>query len=69
MTKPCKKVRMKWTSHLAQGWTRIAGAQHHNLHENIIALLKAGKSYNSIVSLLGCSKSTISKIAKCNPKP
>ena len=19
---------MKWTSHLAQGWTRIAGAQH-----------------------------------------
>ena len=28
---------------------------NHNLHENIIALLKAGKSYNSIVSLLGCS--------------
>ena len=42
---------------------------NHNLHENIIALLKAGKSYNSIVSLLGCSKSTISKIAKSNPKP
>ena len=42
---------------------------NHNLHENIIALLKAEKSYNSIVSLLGCSKSTISKIAKSNPKP
>ena len=42
---------------------------NHNLHENIIALLKAGKSYNGIVSLLGCSKSTISKIAKSNPKP
>ena len=42
---------------------------NHNLHENIIELLKAGKSYNSIVSLLGCSKSTISKIAKSNPKP
>lgn len=42
---------------------------NHNLHENIIALLKAGKSYNSIVSLLGCSKSTISKISKSNPKP
>ena len=41
---------------------------NHNLHENIIALLKAGKSYNSIVSLLGCSKSTISKIARCNQK-
>ena len=27
MTKSCKKVNMKWTSHLAQGWTRIAGAQ------------------------------------------
>ena len=42
---------------------------NHNLHENIIALLKAGKSYNGIVSLLGCSKSTISKIAKSNPTP
>lgn len=41
---------------------------NHNLHENIIALLKAGKSYNNIVSLLGCSKSTISKITKSNPK-
>ena len=42
---------------------------NYNLHENIIALLKAGKSYNGIVSLLECSKSTISKIAKSNPKP
>ncbi|MDA0345503.1 MAG: recombinase family protein [Proteobacteria bacterium] len=42
---------------------------NHNLHENIIALLKAGKSYNGIVSLLGCSKSTISKISKSNTKP
>lgn len=41
---------------------------NHNLHENIIALLKAEKSYNSIVSLLGCSKSTISKIAKSSPR-
>lgn len=41
---------------------------NHNLHENIIALLKAGKSYNGIVGLLGCSKSTISKIAKSNPR-
>jgi len=42
---------------------------NHKLHENIIALLKAGKTYNGIVSLLGCSKSTISKIAQSNPKP
>ena len=39
---------------------------NHNLHENITVLLNAGKSYNSIVNLLGCSKSTISKIAKTN---
>ena len=39
-----------------------------NLHENIIALLNRGKSYNTIVNLLGCSKSTISKISKANPK-
>lgn len=41
---------------------------NHNLHENITALLNSGKSYNAIVSLLGCSKSTISKIAKSNPR-
>lgn len=41
---------------------------NQNLHENITALLKSGKSYNAIVSLLGCSKSTISKIAKSNPR-
>ena len=39
MTKSCKKVNMKWTSHLAQGWTRIAGAQQ--LYENDIILLKS----------------------------
>jgi len=39
---------------------------NHNLHENITTLLNSGKSYNAIVSLLGCSKSTISKIAKSN---
>jgi DNA invertase Pin-like site-specific DNA recombinase len=39
---------------------------NHNLHENITALLDSGKSYNSIVNLLGCSKSTISKISKTN---
>lgn len=39
------------------------------LHENIEALLKAGKSYSTIVNLLGCSRSTISKISKSNPIP
>jgi DNA invertase Pin-like site-specific DNA recombinase len=34
------------------------------LHENITALLNAGKSYNNIVNLLGCSRSTISKVSK-----
>lgn len=31
-------------------------------NENIIVLLNAGKSYNEIVNLLGCSRSTISKV-------
>jgi len=39
---------------------------NHGLHENISALLKTGKSYNAIVELLKCSKSTISKIARSN---
>ena len=39
---------------------------NHGLHKNISALLKAGKSYNTIVELLKCSKSTISKIARSN---
>ena len=39
------------------------------LHENILALLKAGKSYSNIVELLKCSRSTISKISRSNPKP
>jgi len=34
------------------------------LHENIATLLNAGKSYSDIVNLLGCSRSTISKIRK-----
>ncbi|HBN23061.1 MAG TPA: resolvase [Holosporales bacterium] len=37
---------------------------NQKLHENISALLQAGKSYGSIVDLLGCSRSTISKIRK-----
>ena len=28
MTNCSKKVSMKWTSHLAQRWTKIPGAQH-----------------------------------------
>lgn len=36
------------------------------LHENIAALLHAGKSYGDIVNLLGCSRSTISKVCKSN---
>ncbi len=39
---------------------------NHGLQENISALLKAGKSYNAIVELLKCSKSTISKNARSN---
>lgn len=34
------------------------------LHENIAALLSAGKSYSDIVNLLGCSRSTISQVKK-----
>ncbi len=37
---------------------------NQKLHENISALLQAGKSYGAIVDLLGCSRSTISKIRK-----
>ena len=39
------------------------------LHETIQALLVAHKSYTDIVSLLGCSRSTISKIRKAISKP
>ena len=39
------------------------------LHENIAALLNAGKSYSDIVNLLGCSRSTISKVRKYIHKP
>ena len=38
------------------------------LHETIAALLSAGKSYTDIVNLLGCSRSTISKIRKAISK-
>lgn len=34
------------------------------LHDNINALLYSGKSYQEIVDILGCSKSTISKVKK-----
>ena len=39
------------------------------LHETIQALLVARKSYTDIVNLLGCSRSTISKIRKAISKP
>ena len=39
------------------------------LHENILALLKDGKSYSNIVKLLKCSRSTISKISRSYPRP
>lgn len=38
-------------------------------NENIAALLKAGKSYSEIVNILGCSRSTISKVRKSTLKP
>ncbi|WP_010303456.1 recombinase family protein [Candidatus Odyssella thessalonicensis] len=38
-------------------------------NENITALLNAGKSYTDIVNILGCSRSTISKVRKSTPKP
>lgn len=38
-------------------------------NENIAALLTAGKSYSDIVNLLGCSRSTISKVQKSALKP
>lgn len=37
---------------------------NRKLHENIAALLAAGKSYSDIVKILGCSKSTISQVKK-----
>ena len=40
---------------------RIANPKRH---ENIVALLNAGKSYSDIVNLLGCSRSTISKMRR-----
>lgn len=39
------------------------------LHQTIEAFLSAGKSYTDIVNLLGCSRSTISKIRKAISKP
>lgn len=38
-------------------------------NENIATLLNAGKSYSDIVNLLGCSRSTISKVRKSTSKP
>lgn len=38
-------------------------------NKNIAALLTAGKSYSDIVNLLGCSRSTISKVRKSTLKP
>lgn len=44
-------------------------AMNPKLHETIAALLAARKSYTEIVNLLGCSRSTISKIRKAISKP
>ena len=44
-------------------------APNPKLRENITALLQAGKSYGDIVNLLGCSRSTISKVRKVMLKP
>lgn len=38
------------------------------LHQNIAVLLSAGKSYNEIINILGCSRSTISKVRKAHFK-
>ena len=38
--------------------------ENTKLHKNIRLLLSEGKSYNSIISLLGCSRGTIAKISK-----
>jgi DNA invertase Pin-like site-specific DNA recombinase len=38
-------------------------------NENIAALLTAGKSYSDIVNILGCSRTTISKVRKSKHKP
>ena len=43
-------------------------AMNPKLHETIATLLSAGKSYTDIVNLLGCSRSTISKIRKAISK-
>lgn len=39
------------------------------LQQNIQLLLSEGKSYNSIISLLGCSRGTIAKVSRSNPNP
>ena len=44
-------------------------AMNPKLHKTIEALLSTGKSYTDIVNLLGCSRSTISKIRKAISKP
>ena len=39
-----------------------------NLHSRISALLEAGRSYNDIVDVLSCSRTTISKVKKLTMK-
>lgn len=49
----------------AQSDGRYKGRQvNQKLHDNIAALLEAGKSYITIVNLLGCSRSTISNVKR-----
>jgi len=49
MTKCSKKVSMKWTSLLAQGWTKIPGAQQPFCMPKKIKIdIKFTKKYRSI---------------------
>lgn len=49
----------------AQQQGKYRGRQaNQKLHDNIAALLQAGKSYGAIVELLGCSRSTIAMVKK-----
>jgi hypothetical protein len=40
MTKCSKKVSIKWTSHLTQGWTSICGAQQEEAKNTIFEYIE-----------------------------
>ena len=46
MTKCSKKVSMKWTSLLAQGWTKIPGAQQKYSIPHYVIEIEEFYSYN-----------------------